>query len=67
MSGRKGDDTGVKKIASLKRVAEDHEQKLREAQLKPESNDDSIRAWQREIEAFRKRIGALSRRLKREW
>jgi predicted nucleic acid-binding Zn-ribbon protein len=56
-----------KKIAALKEVAEDHEEKTRREEMKAVPDEGAIRTWQREITAARNKIDSLTRRLKREW
>jgi hypothetical protein len=56
-----------KKIAALREVAEEHEEKIRRERMKPMPNESYIRGWMREINAARKKIEGLVRRLKREW
>jgi hypothetical protein len=56
-----------KKIAGLREVVEDHEEKIRREQMKPMPNESYIRGWRREINAARENIERLVRRLKREW
>ena len=56
-----------KKIAARRKVVEEHEEKVRREQMKPEPDDGLIRTWQREIGAARNKIDLLTCRLKREW
>ena len=56
-----------KKIAALREVVEEHEEKIRREQMKPMPNDSYIRGWRREIDTVRGSIERLVRRLKREW
>jgi hypothetical protein len=56
-----------KKIAALRGVAEEHEEKVQRERMKAEPDEGVIRTWQREIVAARNKIDSLTRRLKREW
>jgi predicted RNase H-like nuclease (RuvC/YqgF family) len=56
-----------RKIAGLERVIESHEDKIRLELLRPQPDEDLVFSWRREIDAARKRVARLSRRLKREW
>ena len=56
-----------KKIAGQERVIADHVAKIHRENGKPHPDDDAIRGWEREIEAARRRLEILTRRLKREW
>jgi hypothetical protein len=56
-----------KKIAAQREVAEEHEEKIRRERMKPMPNESYIHGWQREVDAARKNIERLGRRLKREW
>jgi hypothetical protein len=56
-----------KKIAGLKGVIEDHEEKIRQEQRKSLPNESYVLGWKREINTARETIDHLVRRLKREW
>ncbi len=56
-----------KKIAGQERVIADHMAKIRREHAKPHPDDDVVRGWEREIEAARKKLENLTRRLEREW
>ena len=56
-----------KKIAALRQVAEQHDEKIRLEQTKPTPNEFYIRGWKREINTAAKTIDQLVRRLRREW
>ena len=56
-----------KKIAARRKVAEEHEEKVRQERIKPEPDEGLVRTWEREIAAARKKIDQLTRRLERDW
>jgi hypothetical protein len=56
-----------RKIAGCEQVIASHEEKIRRESMNPEPREERIAGWRREIEAQKKRIALLTRRLKREW
>jgi len=56
-----------KKIASLRRVVRDHEEKMRHEQALARPDEGVIGTWLREIAAANKKIDSYMRRLKKEW
>jgi hypothetical protein len=51
----------------LRRKIDEHEDKIRRERMKPDSDELLIGHWQREIEARKKEVERLTRRLKRAW
>ena len=55
------------RIAGQEGVIASHEQKIREEGRKDNPDEGAIESWKREIEAARKTVARMTRRLKREW
>ncbi len=56
-----------KKIVGCQGVVTAHEEKIRGELMNAQPREERIAGWRREIEAQKKRIALLTRRLEREW